>query len=209
MSKVTARCALCAAPFEPSNARHIHCGRPCSQAARAGLDAPVRCADCNKCMELGRSSRLDGTGRCLSCRKSDPTHGIGRYRTGCRCEVCKAASAAAARKFGEKYRSEHGVAYATTWKRKVRDETGYWPNESGGWISRRKRGAIYERDGWMCHICGDPVSREYDPHDPFSPTLDHLIPRAAGGTHDPSNLATCHAVCNSRRGTRPLAGLEV
>ena len=209
MTKVTARCALCAAPFEPSNARHVHCGRPCSQAARAGLDAPVRCADCNKCMELGRSSRLDGTGRCLSCRKSDPTHGIGRYRMGCRCEVCKTASAAAARKFGEKYRSEHGVAYATTWKRKVRDETGYWPNESGGWISRRKRGAIYERDGWKCHICGDPVSREYDPHDPFSPTLDHLIPRAAGGPDEPNNLATCHAICNARRGIRPLTSQEV
>ena len=205
MEKTTRCCALCGDEFQPARANVKFCGRPCATALRAGLDAPVCCADCGKRMELGRGSRTDGTGRCIACRKAEPTHGVHRYaRHGCRCEACTEAIKIQARRFNAKHREKHGVAYATLWKRRFKDEYGFWPNAPGGWISRRRRAAIYERDGWSCHLCGQPVSREYDAADPLSPTLDHLVPRSAGGSDESGNLATAHAVCNARRGARPV-----
>jgi 5-methylcytosine-specific restriction endonuclease McrA len=70
----------------------------------------------------------------------------------------------------------------------------------GVWISPVARRALYLRDDWTCHICGEATSRRYDHADPWSPTLDHLVPRAHGGSDDPSNLATAHSWCNSVRG---------
>lgn len=62
------------------------------------------------------------------------------------------------------------------------------------------RTAIFQRDAWTCWLCGghtDPTATV--PH-PLAPTVDHLVPRIDGGTDDPSNLATAHLSCNSRRG---------
>lgn len=59
---------------------------------------------------------------------------------------------------------------------------------------------IYERDGWCCQICGESTSREWSTGDPWAPTLDHIVPQAAGGSHDEANLRLAHAWCNSVRG---------
>lgn len=61
---------------------------------------------------------------------------------------------------------------------------------------------VYERDGWRCHLCGKPTSREEQVPHPLAPTLDHVIPLAAGGTHEPSNVKTAHFLCNARKGAR-------
>jgi 5-methylcytosine-specific restriction endonuclease McrA len=73
-------------------------------------------------------------------------------------------------------------------------------------INRRR---IYERDGYVCHICKrktDPTKRV--PH-PMAPTIDHVIPLNAGvnagGTHEPANAACAHFICNSRKGDRAMA----
>ena len=57
------------------------------------------------------------------------------------------------------------------------------------------REAVFERDGWLCGICGESVRRE-------DATLDHIVPIARGGTHEPSNVRLAHGLCNSRRGAR-------
>jgi hypothetical protein len=67
------------------------------------------------------------------------------------------------------------------------------------WIRSDKRLAIYLRDGLACAYCGDGVE------DGLKLTLDHLLPRSAGGNNDASNLITaCHR-CNSARGARSVA----
>ena len=68
------------------------------------------------------------------------------------------------------------------------------------WIAYPERLAIYKRDGYVCHICGESASREFDHADPWSPTLDHLVPRSLGGSDSPENLSTAHLWCNSVRG---------
>ena len=58
------------------------------------------------------------------------------------------------------------------------------------------RSEIFERDNWKCHLCGKKVDREAKYPAPGSATIDHIIPLAKGGTHEPANVALAHARCN-------------
>ncbi|WP_152203638.1 HNH endonuclease [Georgenia thermotolerans] len=65
---------------------------------------------------------------------------------------------------------------------------------------RRKHGVsvgwLAARDGTDCSICGDPVDMTLRYPDGMCPSIDHVIPRAKGGTNDPENLALAHMQCN-------------
>lgn len=65
--------------------------------------------------------------------------------------------------------------------------------------------AVAARDNHICHVCGGAVDMSLPFNDAMAPTRDHIIPRSAGGGHDPSNLKLAHRSCNSRRGA-PLPG---
>lgn len=74
--------------------------------------------------------------------------------------------------------------------------------ERDAFVSPVNRFEIFERDGWMCMLCGDPIERdEVSPH-PLSPSIDHVIPLARGGTHEPGNVQAAHLLCNSLKGDR-------
>lgn len=64
------------------------------------------------------------------------------------------------------------------------------------------RQAIYERDGWTCQLCAEPVDPDLGPADPWGATLDHIVCRAWTDEpdHSPSNLRLAHRWCNSLRG---------
>lgn len=61
---------------------------------------------------------------------------------------------------------------------------------------------IYERDGWTCGICHDPVDRSLQWPDPKSASLDHVVPLTAGGAHVRANVQCAHLGCNSSKGSR-------
>ena len=54
---------------------------------------------------------------------------------------------------------------------------------------------VFERDEWMCHICGGHVEIE-------DVSLDHIVPIALGGGHTWANLACSHRACNFAKGHR-------
>jgi hypothetical protein len=58
-----------------------------------------------------------------------------------------------------------------------------------------------DRDDWTCWVCAGDV----DPHavagSPHAASVDHVVPRARGGTNDPANLRLAHRRCNGRRGS--------
>lgn len=64
------------------------------------------------------------------------------------------------------------------------------------------RFAIFERDGWRCHICRRKVRRTAVVPHPLAPTIDHLLPLAKGGSDTAVNVATAHFLCNSIKGER-------
>lgn len=69
----------------------------------------------------------------------------------------------------------------------------------GRWIRVEKRLAIYLRDGFGCAYCG----RDLRNAAPADVTLDHLLPRSAGGNNDATNLVTACRSCNSSRQDKP------
>lgn len=68
-------------------------------------------------------------------------------------------------------------------------ERGTTTERGLGWHYQAKRRRILERDGYVCWICGGPGAN----------SVDHVIPRARGGTDDDDNLRAAHLSCNSGR----------
>lgn len=163
---------------------------------------------------------------CQDCRRKK--HGtVTSYKRGCKCEECRAANNAAAHAHinmvkerdgvtpTQKYRPAKPKNCATCGKKIAGRGVSIYCVQCGAkerqrtsfYIRPADRLAIYERDGWVCQLCGDPVRRDVSGHHPLAASLDHiecqswvLIPN-----HDPSNLRTAHRGCNSSRGNRRAA----
>lgn len=58
---------------------------------------------------------------------------------------------------------------------------------------KKTRLQILERDNYTCGYCGNEAT-----------SVDHILPRALGGTHDPGNLIACCTPCNSRKQDRVM-----
>lgn len=54
---------------------------------------------------------------------------------------------------------------------------------------------IWDRDEGRCGICGKSIG-DGPVH------LDHILPLAAGGTHEPDNVQLAHPFCNQSKGAR-------
>lgn len=164
----------------------------------------TECSICGGRMEMSRNTKPGHAPAHNRCRtKAGGIHecGLSGYRFGCRCDVCKSAKATAIRAYAASVRESTGVHPATLQRRRFRDEFGFWPNRRGAdWIAPADRAGLYERDGWMCLLCDLPIDREAHWNDDLAPSLDHIVPRSLGGTHDPVNLRTAHRICNSVRG---------
>jgi 5-methylcytosine-specific restriction endonuclease McrA len=53
------------------------------------------------------------------------------------------------------------------------------------------RGAVLDRDGWICEYCGGEATE-----------VDHVDPRARGGATTPANLVAVCRSCNKAKGFR-------
>jgi 5-methylcytosine-specific restriction endonuclease McrA len=74
------------------------------------------------------------------------------------------------------------------------------PN-GGAHIPDRLRAEVYERDGWVCGICTEPVDANLiGSRSEWRPSIDHIIPRSAGGDEQDANLRLAHFWCNAVRG---------
>lgn len=67
----------------------------------------------------------------------------------------------------------------------------------GASVQRVYRRRIFERDRWRCKLCRKLVKRDAVVPHPLAPVLDHILPLAAGGTHEPANVQCAHFMCNS------------
>lgn len=62
-----------------------------------------------------------------------------------------------------------------------------------------ERSEIYDRDGWICQLCMEPVDQSAKYPDHLSPSLDHVIPLAKGGSHTRANAQLAHWICNTSK----------
>jgi hypothetical protein len=70
------------------------------------------------------------------------------------------------------------------------------------YVERVYRRRVFERDRWTCQLCRRRVKQDAVVPHPQAPVLDHVIPLADGGTHEPANVQCAHFICNSVKGAR-------
>lgn len=61
---------------------------------------------------------------------------------------------------------------------------------------------VFERDGWVCQLCGSPVDPALRGQTSLAPSLDHIIPISRGGAHTMANTQLAHFGCNARKRDR-------
>lgn len=64
---------------------------------------------------------------------------------------------------------------------------------------------IFDRDGWVCGICEEPVDRSLKFPDKRSACIDHIKPIIAGGNDLRTNVQCAHFDCNSSKGATYFA----
>ena len=62
--------------------------------------------------------------------------------------------------------------------------------------------SVYDRDGWICRLCSEPIDSTLRLPHPMAATLDHVIPVASGGLHTYENVQAAHALCNFEKGDK-------
>lgn len=62
---------------------------------------------------------------------------------------------------------------------------------------------VFNRDGWVCGICGEPVDPAIKYPDPMSASIDHTVEMVRGGDDIFSNVQCSHLICNLRK--KPIA----
>ena len=78
-----------------------------------------------------------------------------------------------------------------------------------GWSTNgnaeRKLRERLKAEGRPCYLCGRPIDYTLPKTHPGSFQLDHINPRAKGGSVlDYSNAGATHRACNLRKGAKPL-----
>jgi 5-methylcytosine-specific restriction endonuclease McrA len=69
--------------------------------------------------------------------------------------------------------------------------------ERNAFVANVRPADVFKADSYRCHICKKKTNpNRVVPH-PRAPTIDHLIPLAKGGTHEPMNCRTACFRCNS------------
>lgn len=206
----TASCA-CGNEFEPYSVQHKYCSAKC----RSKYKYTIPCSDCGDPRPV--SSRQVAVGKPVTCQKCRAkVHGLSNYRQGCRCEVCREAKRLSVKVVidGRRECSKPGCALPMTAKGlcnnhytyQHRKDNGAWSDS--GWISKKRRYSIYERDDYICHLCNEPVDVTASPFSDLFPSLDHIIPKSKGGSNRDENLKTAHRLCNALRGAEDVMPLE-
>ena len=178
-------CAICATPFAyHPKLRTTYCSRACKGRSRAvGSSCSVLYRQCPECKRQFVSHH--GSLRCgLACRRArarrkfaeafvpTPTR---EYR----CTVCGSPLTC-------------GVACARRLPANHEAHARRRARKAGAFVERVYRARVFERDSWRCQLCGKRLVRdEVAPH-PSSPTLDHIVPLAAGGEHSYQNVQAAH-----------------
>lgn len=67
---------------------------------------------------------------------------------------------------------------------------------------------VFERDKWMCHLCGCKTdARLRGSYLDNAPELDHVIPLSKGGTHTWGNVRCACRSCNGKKSNRLIGQL--
>lgn len=197
-------CRACAEPL-PANAHRAsrHCSASCRSATSKRRCRPiiaeyVRYSSCGHCGQAitGKAGKRYCSPRCEQRERLMP--GSFADLSSRQCEHCGVPLPASARA-DRRHCTDRCTVLANQAIRRARKKR--LPTE------RFSRFEIFERDGWVCHICHDPVDPIAIDPDPMRASLDHLIPFSdpASPGHIATNVSLAHMYCNLAKNgrTRP------
>lgn len=214
-----AMCKGCGAPFLARHNAQVHCSATCRnrwarERSKASGRRAARAAATNA---RRREATRTRTANCAVCDQEFQQTRSDR----CYCSpLCARRAYAARRKVDGRQQANDAEARArrAEIRRRERAEIGalrarYPESFAAAEARRAERKAsgerippieVFERDGWICQLCSDEIDRTLSYPDPNSPSLDHVVPLAAGGKHVRSNVQAAHLLCNLRKGARQM-----
>lgn len=68
---------------------------------------------------------------------------------------------------------------------------------------------IFERDKWICQLCGKKTNRSVHHRHNLAPSLDHILPIKLGGGHTRTNTQCTHLMCNFIKQGRAIGQLRM
>jgi 5-methylcytosine-specific restriction endonuclease McrA len=145
---------------------------------------------CHACLEIKQAKRLSPR-YCVVCKAVELERKQGLRL----CAHCGEIARAIARKKGRRVRRRK---YGKDWRQIARTRgVAYEP------VNRL---TVFERDGWICQLCGKPTNPKAPRTHNSAPSLDHRIPISLGGPHLYSNVQCAHLKCNVMKGNRSERG---
>lgn len=140
--------------------------------------------------------------RCLTCGNSDLSLWETQSRKFCthRCQVTY-------RKYGGAVPQSFSCATCGTevpyfdplTRKRLRSDAAFCPSHARAARVYVTVEQIAAEDGTDCALCGEPVDMSMESPDRLSPSIDHIIPRAMGGSDYRENLQLAHRGCNSSK----------
>lgn len=169
----------------------------------------LKCKKCGEIFEREQSSIKRKTVICVKCKKEEIAlqneriklvrsfYAILESKTPKKCEYCGNTfySQYKEQKYCSKQcKDKNKKKNNTSIKKRCRKYGVYYDPK----VTSKK---VFERDRYRCMICGLACNKEDNTWNgyfgPYSPTIDHIIALANGGTHTWDNVQCAHAICNS------------
>lgn len=217
-AKVQVPCAYCGTPVAKAKSNNSTRRPTCSDQCRSDIARPPKCnlpAD-HWALWYGKTSEWP---RCplIQCTVCDTTIAPASPTRTCCSDTCirtkelHDAGRMPQREWATVPRqcATCGCTYTSPYVGQSSCNTCRRAKQRSHWINDRRRIALYKRDKYKCHICGDKTDAKAHYLDATYPTLDHLVPRSKGGSDEDYNLSTCCRGCNSLRGADELPMLQL
>lgn len=224
-------CEICGVDYTAKSPLSRMCSSRC-RSTKKMLKQAIPCSMCGEKMFVGATTKKVGAAH-NHCRTENPDgsvrHGTSSaYKRGCRCAECREAKVQEMREYSAAYREKYGISPTGMRKRRKRGapeksqscticsepmkisrfddsvEPAHKRCKGMVYVPVAIRQAVFLRDNYECHLCGEPTEPDSEVRSPWFPSLDHVIPRSHGGSDDIDNLKTSHLWCNSARQNRSI-----
>ncbi len=96
----------------------------------------------------------------------------------------------------EERKSRHRKYYLSHKEERANTSRKHRALKYGAGHESYKRNDIFERDNWVCAICGMKINRQLKGLHPRSKSIDHIVPLSKGGIDAPINVQAAHLRCN-------------
>lgn len=214
-------CPVCSALFDRRNTRRTYCSTKCQlRAERLRSRRTVTCAWCGAMTErvIRPRSRPTCSGLCRTALAQYDLGNVSRPWNPKVPKVPKTPEVPQRIRFvsalcprcntmwlGDRAKGSNQERYCSKTCSNADSKDRRRARKRHAFVAPVYRSQIFLRDNFICHLCLDSVDIAASVPHPLAPTIDHILPLARGGTHEPANVATAHFLCNATKGDRVRA----